>query len=78
MKPEAEIRRHRDNLRLMIVQPCACRGTGHQPQCAFGHALMQHSIDVLSWTLGECNEMESLVEHFEHESADKQRWPGIG
>jgi hypothetical protein len=78
MKSEAEIRRHRDNLRLMKRQPCGCRGTQHQLKCEIGLRMMEATEQTLSWILGEHDDMQRLVDELERDARDKINWPGLG
>jgi hypothetical protein len=61
MKTEAEIRRHRDNLRTCLSADCACADTGHSDECRLGKEMMIAVIGMLSWILGEAPEADRLI-----------------
>jgi hypothetical protein len=61
MKTEAEIRRHRDNLRTCQHADCGCPGTVHEDECRRGSEMMTAVERTLSWILGECPAADQLV-----------------
>lgn len=53
MKTKAEIRRHRDDLKIARTHPCSCAEDGHEEGCREGARMMDAAIQVLTWALGE-------------------------
>jgi acetylornithine deacetylase/succinyl-diaminopimelate desuccinylase-like protein len=70
MKPEAEIRRHLEDLRTCVQIPCACAGGRHEMKCLIGAKMMTATIETLEWALGENPGMDELVEHLAKGAAD--------
>ena len=68
MKPETEIRRHRDNLRTCSQAHCGCAGTQHALECHIGGKMMIAVIETLSWALGEAPEMQEHVDRLQRDA----------
>lgn len=64
MKTESEIRKHRDNLRRSLGEPCDCAAKGHERGCEIGRVMALALADALSWALGEPNDHGPVVEQF--------------
>lgn len=73
MKSEAEIRAHRDAMRVCLEIPCGCAETGHRPECAAGGMMMGASIRVLDWILGEAPDYQRAVDRLGRGAAEAQR-----
>lgn len=69
MKDEAEIRAHRDALRVCMAMPCRCNGTAHELDCLVGREMMTATVGTLSWALGENPDMQGLVDELGHDAA---------
>lgn len=61
MRTEAEIRKHRDDLQLLVNQPCSCAGTRHEFTCICGGKMMEAAIRELSWALGSTDSDEAVA-----------------
>jgi len=76
MKTEQEIRRHREALRRAVGRPCSCRENGHSYECAMGGHMMQATIAVLSWVLGEAGEkFDGFVDQLEKDVSGEDQKP---
>lgn len=74
MKSAAEIRAHRDALRVCMQAPCGCRGTVHEAKCLMGLKLMNAVCTTLSWALGEAPAMQSHVDEMGQRAAFEKSW----
>lgn len=61
MRNDAEIRKHRDNLRVCADAPCGCPGAVHEKQCIIGGHMMRAAANALDWCLGS-NDLDMAVE----------------
>jgi hypothetical protein len=70
VRSEAAIRRHLENLRWAVAQPCGCRATGHARECHQGGMMMTAVIKTLEWALGDNDDIGGQVERM---AADRAR-----
>ncbi len=64
MLMEAELRKYRDALKVLLKEPCNCAAEGHALECELGAMGMTIEIRVLAWVLGDDFEMGNKVERF--------------
>jgi len=62
MKAEAEIRKHRDDLRRCMARPCNCEVSGHTAECLAGRCMMAVAAAALTWVLDDGAAYERVVE----------------
>ncbi len=70
MLSEKAVREHRDALKVIRNLPCNCTAAGHSAKCEEGGRMMDASIGVLSWALGENEGSQRLIDHINEAAAE--------
>lgn len=68
MRDEKVIRDYRNALKKLNTQPCNCHLGQHAIQCQIGGLLMTDGVRLMTWILGEEEEMGEFVANCIHEA----------
>lgn len=75
MKTEQEIRRHGEDLKILLKMPCTCPPSGHIPACEYGDKITGILAEFVSWILDE-RDSYGHIENAVVRNADRERQTG--